>query len=169
MISSGGLGTMGYGLPAAIGAKVAQPDVLVIDIDGDVSFNMTLSDLSTASQFNIGVKVLILNNDEESMVTQLQNQYYEDRYYHTHHINPDFTVLSEAMHVPARRVSNPERVVENLEWLIYTDGPALLEVITDRKASVLPTVPAGRGLDEFIAFDEGIVVSNLSLPPQMTN
>src|SRR5205823_2834699 len=84
MITSGGLGTMGYGLPAAIGAKVARPDALVIDIDGDASFSMTLTELSTAAQFNIGVKVIVLNNEEQGMVTQWQNLFYEDRYAHTH-------------------------------------------------------------------------------------
>jgi len=78
MITSGGLGTMGFGLPAAIGAKVARPDALVIDIDGDASFNMTLTELSTAAQFNIGVKVIVLNNEEQGMVTQWQNIFYED-------------------------------------------------------------------------------------------
>jgi acetolactate synthase-1/2/3 large subunit len=70
MITSGGLGTMGYGLPAAIGAKVARPDALVIDIDGDASFNMTLTEMSTAAQFNIGVRIIVLNNEEQGMVTQ---------------------------------------------------------------------------------------------------
>ena len=69
-ITSGGLGTMGYGLPAAIGAKVACPDSTVVDIDGDASFNMTLTELSTAAQFGIGVKILILNNEEQGMVTR---------------------------------------------------------------------------------------------------
>ena len=68
MITSGGLGTMGYGLPAAIGAKVARPDALVIDIDGDASFNMTLTELSSAHQFNIGAKIIVLNNEEQGMV-----------------------------------------------------------------------------------------------------
>lgn len=155
MITSGGLGTMGYGLPAAIGAKIAHPGALVIDVDGDASFSMTLSELSTAAQFDIGVKVLLLNNEEQGMVTQLQNHYYQDRYAHTHHINPDFVKLSKAMHVQARRVSDPDDVVESLRWLVESDGPALLEVVTDKKVSVWPTVPSGRGLHEFIAYDEG--------------
>jgi acetolactate synthase-1/2/3 large subunit len=155
MITSGGLGTMGYGLPAAIGAKVAKPDALVIDIDGDASFNMTLTELSTASQFNIGVKVIVLNNEEQGMVTQWQNLFYEDRYAHTHQVNPDFIKLSEAMNVQCRRVSKPEEVKESLKWLIETDGPALLEVITDKKVPVLPMVPAGSGLHEFLVFDGG--------------
>ena len=159
MITSGGLGTMGYGLPAAIGAKVAQPDALVIDIDGDASFNMTLTELSTAAQFKIGVKVIVLNNEEQGMVTQWQNLFYEDRYAHTHQSNPDFQKLAEAMHIQCRRVSKPEDVVDALTWLINTDGPALLEVITDKKVPVLPMVPAGSGLHEFLVFDGGTFYS----------
>ncbi|RYP14848.1 hypothetical protein DL765_006066 [Monosporascus sp. GIB2] len=153
MITSGGLGTMGYGLPAAIGAKVARPDALVVDIDGDASFNMTLTELSTASQFNIGVKVIVLNNEEQGMVTQWQNLFYEDRYAHTHQKNPDFMKLADAMGVQHRRVSKPEETMDALQWLINTEGPALLEVITDKKVPVLPMVPAGSGLHEFLVWD----------------
>ncbi|OTA88169.1 hypothetical protein M434DRAFT_399126 [Hypoxylon sp. CO27-5] len=153
MVSSGGLGTMGYGLPAAIGAKVARPDALVIDIDGDASFNMTLTELSTAAQFNIGVKVIVLNNEEQGMVTQWQNLFYEDRYAHTHQKNPDFMKLADAMGVQHRRLIKPEETVESLEWLINSEGPALLEVMTDKKVPVLPMVPAGSGLHEFLVWD----------------
>lgn len=153
MITSGGLGTMGFGLPAAIGAKVARPEALVIDIDGDASFNMTLTELSTAAQFGIAVKVIVLNNEEQGMVTQWQNLFYEDRYSHTHQKNPDFMKLSEAMGLKHRRVSNPAETVDSLQWLIDCEGPALLEVITDKKVPVLPMVPAGSALDEFITWD----------------
>ncbi|UKZ74471.1 hypothetical protein TrVFT333_002140 [Trichoderma virens FT-333] len=152
-VTSGGLGTMGFGLPSAIGVAVARPDALVIDIDGDASFNMTLTELSTAAQFNIGVKVIILNNEEQGMVTQWQNLFYEDRYAHTHQRNPDFVKLADAMGVQARKVSKPEDVRASLEWLINTDGPALLEVVTDKKVPVLPMVPAGAGLHEFLVYD----------------
>ncbi|KAJ5204647.1 Acetolactate synthase [Penicillium cinerascens] len=155
IVTSGGLGTMGYGLPAAIGAKVARPDALVIDIDGDASFGMTLTELSTAVQFNIDVKVIVLNNEEQGMVTQWQNLFYEDRYAHTHHKNPDFMKLADAMGVHHRRVVEPGDLVASLEWLIGTDGPALLEVVTDKKVSVLPMVPTGCGLHEFITWDSG--------------
>lgn len=155
MITSGGLGTMGYGLPSAIGAKVARPDCLVIDIDGDASFNMTLTELSTAAQFNIGVKVLLLNNEEQGMVTQWQNLFYEDRYSHTHQKNPDFVPLARSMHVAAEQVSKSSDVEAKLKWLIEQDGPALLEVITDQKVPVLPMVPSGSGLHEFLVYDEG--------------
>ncbi|GAP86025.1 putative acetolactate synthase I II III large subunit [Rosellinia necatrix] len=153
MITSGGLGTMGYGLPAAIGAKVARPDALVIDIDGDASFNMTLTELSTAAQFNIGVKVIVLNNEEQGMVTQWQNLFYEDRYAHTHQKNPDFMKLADAMGVQHRRLIKPEETRECLKWLIESEGPALLEVQTDKKVPVLPMVPAGAGLHEFLIWD----------------
>jgi acetolactate synthase-1/2/3 large subunit len=158
MVTSGGLGTMGFGLPAAIGAKVAMPDSLVIDIDGDASFNMTLTELSTANQFNIGVKVIVLNNEEQGMVTQWQSLFYEDRFAHTHQKNPDFVKLAEAMGVQARRCLKPADVQESLEWLISGsgDGPALLEVITDKKVPVLPMVPAGKALHEFLIYDAGM-------------
>ena len=155
MITSGGLGTMGYGLPSAIGAKVARPEALVIDIDGDASFNMTLTELSTAAQFNIGVKVLLLNNEEQGMVTQWQNLFYEDRYSHTHQQNPDFVPLARAMGVAAEKITSPSEIEEKLKWLIETDGPALLEVFTDRKVPVLPMVPAGSALHEFLVYDGG--------------
>ncbi|KUI55885.1 Acetolactate synthase catalytic subunit, mitochondrial [Cytospora mali] len=153
LITSGGLGTMGFGLPAAIGAKVAKPDALVIDIDGDASFGMTLTELSTAAQFNIGVKVIVLNNEEQGMVTQWQNLFYQDRYSHTHQQNPDFMKLADAMGIAHRRVAKPGEVVDALKWLIDTDGPALLEVVTDKKVPVLPMVPTGHALHEFITWD----------------
>ncbi|KAJ5493198.1 Acetolactate synthase catalytic subunit [Penicillium diatomitis] len=154
MITSGGLGTMGFGLPSAIGAKVARPDCLVVDIDGDASFNMTLTELSTAAQFDIGVKVLLLNNEEQGMVTQWQNLFYEDRYSHTHQQNPDFVPLARSMRVAAERVSKASELEAKLKWLIEQPGPALLEVITARKVPVLPMVPSGRGLHEFLVYDE---------------
>jgi len=156
IITSGGLGTMGYGLPAAIGAKVARPDALVIDIDGDASFNMTLTEMSTARQFNIGVKVIVLNNEEQGMVTQWQNLFYEDRYAHTHQKNPDFQKLADAMGIQSRRCIKPDEVVDSLKWLIESDGPAFLEIVTDKKVPVLPMVPAGSALHEFLVYDGGM-------------
>lgn len=155
MITSGGLGTMGYGLPAAIGAKVARPDCLVIDIDGDSSFSMTLTELSTAAEFNIGCKILILNNDEQGMVTQWQTLFFEDRFSHTHQKNADFVKLGDAMGVQAKRVIKPDELEGALKWLIESDGPALLEVVVDQKVPVLPMVPTGSALHEFLVYDEG--------------
>ncbi|EWC43797.1 mitochondrial acetolactate synthase catalytic subunit [Drechslerella stenobrocha 248] len=154
MITSGGLGTMGYGLPSAIGAKVAKPDSIVIDIDGDASFQMTLMELATAAQFNIGVKIIVLNNEEQGMVTQWQSLFYEDRFAHTHQGNPDFVKLAEAMGLKALRVSTPDELQGGLKtFLEYNDGPILMEVITDRKIPVLPMVPGGKALNEFLVYD----------------
>ena len=149
LATSGGLGTMGYGLPAAIGAKVARPDALVIDIDGDASFNMTLSELGTASQFNIDVKVLLLNNEEQGMVTHLQTVYYDNRFCHSHNLNPDFVEAARAMGVQAESCSDVPDIDMKLKWLLESKGPALLEVKVAPKALSLPMVPSGRGLHEF--------------------
>lgn len=120
IVTSGGLGTMGYGLPAAIGAKVARPDALVIDIDGDASFHKSLSELSTAAQFNIGIKVIVINNEDQGLVKQRQNR------------GPDLSELANAMHVQGRTVRKPKDLADALNWLIKTDGPALLEVVTGK-------------------------------------
>lgn len=158
IVTSGGLGTMGYGLPAAIGAKVGRPDALVLDIDGDASFSMTLTELSTAAEFNIGVKVIILNNEEQGMVTQWQSLFYKDRFAHTHQRNADFVKLAEAMFVKADRAVKPEELEAKLRWLLFETGdePALLEIVTDQKVPVLPMVPGGSALHEFLVYDEGM-------------
>ncbi|KAL6714163.1 Acetolactate synthase, mitochondrial [Lecanora helva] len=153
MITSGGLGTMGFGLPSAIGAKVASPDSLVVDVDGDASFCMTQTELSTAAQFGIGIKVIVLNNEEQGMVTQWQSIFYEDRFAHTHQKNPDFVKLGEAMGVQSQRCIAPNDVEAKLKWLIESDGPALLEIVTDKKVPVLPMVEAGSGLHEMRIYD----------------
>ncbi|KAJ5456392.1 hypothetical protein N7530_011666, partial [Penicillium desertorum] len=154
MVTSGGLGTMGYGLPAAIGAKVARPEALVIDIDGDASLNMTISELLTASQFGIDVKVVLLNNEEQGMVTHLQTVYYSNRFCHSHNLNPEFVEAARAMGVQAESCSKVNDIDNKIEWLLNTSGPALLEVKVAPKALSLPMVPSGRGLDEFQFYDE---------------
>lgn len=144
---------MGYGLPAAIGAQVARPDAIVIDIDGDASFNMTLMELSSAVQARTPVKVLLLNNEEQGMVTQWQSLFYEHRYSHTHQLNPDFVKLAEAMGLKALRLSKQEDTDAILKEFVDYEGPILLEVQIEKKVPVLPMVPTGKGLHEFINFD----------------
>lgn len=131
MITSGGLGTMGFGLPSAIGAKVARPDAIVIDIDGDASFNMSLQELSTAAQFNIGVKIVVLNNEEQGMVTQWQNLFYDNRFSWTHQSNPDFVKLADAMGLVGLRCTKIEDLAGSIKQLLETEGPVLLEVKVD--------------------------------------
>ncbi|CAR29912.1 ZYRO0G19954p [Zygosaccharomyces rouxii] len=153
-ITSGGLGTMGYGLPAAIGAQIAKPNALVFDIDGDASFNMTLTELSSAVQAKTPIKILVLNNEEQGMVTQWQSLFYEHRYSHTHQLNPDFVKLSEAMGLKGMRLTDQSKTDEVLkEFVEYNDGPVLLEVEVAPKVPVLPMVPGGKGLEEFINYD----------------
>lgn len=156
IVTSGGLGTMGYGLPAAIGAKIARPDCTVIDVDGDASFNMTLTELSTAAQYNIGVKAVVLNNEEQGMVTQWQSLFYEDRYSHTHQRNPHFMKLAEATGVKGIRIEKLADLEAGLKEMLETEGPVLCEVMVDQKVPVLPMVPAGKGLDECIVYDAAV-------------
>ncbi|KAH3687508.1 hypothetical protein WICPIJ_001502 [Wickerhamomyces pijperi] len=155
-ITSGGLGTMGYGLPAAIGAQVAKPDAIVIDIDGDASFNMTLMEMTSAVQAGAPVKVVVLNNEEQGMVTQWQSLFYEHRYAHTHQVNPDFIKLSEAMGFKGIRLEKQEDVQTKLKEFLDCKEPVLLEVMVEKKVPVLPMVPAGKGLHEFIVFDASV-------------
>ncbi|KAG0172539.1 Acetolactate synthase, mitochondrial [Apophysomyces sp. BC1015] len=149
-ITSGGLGTMGYGLPSAIGAKVARPDKIVVDIDGDASFSMTAMELATAAEFNIGVKVLLLNNSFQGMVKQWQDLFYENRYSGTTMKNPDFVKLAEAMGVKAIRVTKTSEVPEKMAEFLAHDGPVLLDAVVCKKEHLFPMVPAGKALNDFI-------------------
>lgn len=152
MLTSGGLGTMGYGLPAAIAAKVARPECLVIDIDGDASFSMNMAELATAAQYNIPVKVLLCNNEEMGMVSDLQRFYFSERFVHNRHRNPDFVKASQALGVAADRAADPKELDEKLQWLIDQEGPAVLEIVSERNTPVWPIVPAGKALHEFITY-----------------
>ncbi|KAF9218232.1 putative glyoxylate carboligase [Gyrodon lividus] len=150
MVTSGGLGTMGYGLPSAIGAKVAAPNKTVIDIDGDASFSMTAMELATAAQFAIGVKVLVLNNEFQGMVLQWQDLFYDARYSHTRMTNPDFVLLAKAMGVHAIRCSSVDDLPAKMkEFLEYDESkPILMECVVERNEHVYPMVPAGKALHE---------------------
>ncbi|SGZ51205.1 CIC11C00000002415 [Sungouiella intermedia] len=152
-ITSGGLGTMGYGLPAAIGAQIGKPDAIVIDIDGDASFNMTLMEMSSAVQAGAPVKVCVLNNEEQGMVTQWQSLFYEHRYSHTHQSNPDFMKLAEAMGLKGIRVTEQEQMKGAVKEFLDCTEPVLMEVIVEKKVPVLPMVPGGKALDDFIVYD----------------
>lgn len=150
MVTSGGLGTMGFGLPAAIGAKVAAPKKVVVDIDGDASFSMTAMELATAAQYDIGVKVLILNNEFQGMVLQWQDLFYEKRYSHTRMTNPDFVLLAKAMGVHAIRCHSIEELPAKMkEFLEYDNSkPVVLECLVEKNEHVFPMVPAGKALHE---------------------
>uniref|UniRef100_A0A7S0H0M9 Acetolactate synthase n=1 Tax=Amorphochlora amoebiformis TaxID=1561963 RepID=A0A7S0H0M9_9EUKA len=150
MITSGGLGTMGYGLPAAIGAKLAAPDKIVVDIDGDASYCMTGMELMTASEFNIGVKILVLNNDFQGMVKQWQDLFYDERYSATRMTNPDFVKMAESFHCKGIRCRTQEELPELMKEFLAHDGPVVFEVLVDKREHVYPMVPAGKSLDEMV-------------------
>nr|GAT55215.1 acetolactate synthase [Mycena chlorophos] len=152
LVTSGGLGTMGFGLPAAIGAKVAAPEKTVIDIDGDASFSMTAMELQTAAQYNIGVKVLVLNNEFQGMVLQWQDLFYDARYSHTRMANPDFVKLAQAMGVHALRCESLADLPAKMgEFLAYDDSkPVLMECLVEKHEHVFPMVAAGKALHEYI-------------------
>lgn len=148
-VSSGGLGTMGFGAPSAIGAQVGAPDKIVVDIDGDASFSMTAMEMQTATQFNIPAKFLILNNSGQGMVVQWQDLFYEERYAHTKQINPDFCLLAQSMGVKSVHIATKDELPAKMkEFLEYRDGPMLCEVVVDQKEHVYPMVPAGKALHE---------------------
>ncbi|TCD64253.1 Acetolactate synthase, mitochondrial [Steccherinum ochraceum] len=149
MITSGGLGTMGFGLPSAIGAKVAAPEKTVIDIDGDASLSMTAMELQTAGQFGIGVKVLVINNEFQGMVQQWQDLFYDARYAHTQMRNPDFIALAKSMNVHAIRCHHADELPAKMkEFLEYDNSkPVLLECLVQAD-HVFPMVPAGKALHE---------------------
>ncbi|KAJ1654161.1 Acetolactate synthase, mitochondrial [Dispira simplex] len=156
-ITSGGLGTMGYGLPAAIGAKVAFPEKLVIDIDGDASFCMTGMELATMSQYQLGVKVLILNNEFQGMVKQWQDIFYSERYSGTPMRNPNFVQLAGAMGMKSLRCVDPQQLRGALQEFLATDGPVVLEVVVDKKDHVYPMVPAGKALHEMLLGENQVI------------
>jgi acetolactate synthase I/II/III large subunit len=149
-VTSGGLGTMGFGLPAAIGAKVAAPQKTVIDIDGDASLSMTAMELATASQYGIGVKVLVFNNEFQGMVQQWQDLFYDQRYSHTRMTNPDFVLLARSMGVHAIRCHSFEELPAKMKEFLEYDGakPVLMECLVDKNEHVFPMVPAGKALHE---------------------
>ena len=151
-ISSGGLGTMGFGLPAAIGAKMGFPDKIVFDIAGDGSFQMNIQELATAVKNNINVKVAILNNSCLGMVRQWQELFYEKKYSHTIlDNNPDFVKIAEAYGAKGLRVTRKKDVEEALKEAIKIDAPFVLDFVVAPEENVFPMVPAGASLTEMLS------------------
>ena len=147
-ISSGGLGTMGYGLPAAIGAKVANPEKNVIVFMGDGGFQMNIQELGTILQSGIDVKMVLMNNSWLGMVRQWQELFYDKRYSFTHLHNPDFQMISRAYGIPSARVTSLEGLDDAIEQMMSTDGPFLLEACVDGGENIFPMIPAGATIDK---------------------
>lgn len=142
-VTSGGAGTMGFALPAAIGAKVARPEKDVVAVIGDGGYQMTVQELGTILQYKIPVKIIVLNNSYLGMVRQWQQLFHDKRYSCTDLVNPDFVKLAEAYDIPARRVTRREDLVSALEELIKADTASFLEVVVGKEDNVFPMVPAG--------------------------
>jgi acetolactate synthase-1/2/3 large subunit len=150
-LTSGGLGTMGYGLPAAIGAKLARPDAVVIDIAGDASIQMNIQELATARQYGCPVKVAILNNQFLGMVRQWQELFYDKRYASTEmDIAPDFVALAEAYGAVGLRATKKSEVVEVIKQALAVDNTVLMDFRIAREEGVYPMVPAGKATTEML-------------------
>lgn len=148
-LSSGGLGTMGYGFPAAIGAQLARPDYLVIDIAGDGSIQMNIQELATAVQYKIPVKIVILNNGFLGMVRQWQELFYDKRYSHTDMTHaPDFVKVAEAYGLTGLRATKPEEVEAVLRKGLETPGPVVMDFVVSREECVYPMVSPGASIHE---------------------
>ena len=150
LITSGGAGTMGFGLPASIGAWFAHQDREIWLVDGDGSFQMTQAELSTAVQEGANVKVAIMNNGFLGMVRQWQEFFMNKRYAATAITGPDFVKLAQAHSIPAKRITDPENVSSAIEFARNTPGPVLLDFMVEKEESVFPMVPTGASLDEMI-------------------
>lgn len=150
-LSSGGLGTMGYGFPAAIGAQVAFPDKIVIDIAGDGSIQMNIQELATVAQYKLPVKIAILNNGYLGMVRQWQERFYDNVYAHTDIMAaPDFVKLAEAYGALGLRARTTAEVEPMIKQALDTPGPVIMDFIVEREESVYPMVPAGVSMKEMI-------------------
>ncbi len=147
-ITSGGLGTMGFALPAAIGAKLGEPGREVVAVIGDGGFQMTLQELGTVMQERLPVKLVILNNGHLGMVRQWQELFFEGRYSFVTLANPDFIAIAAGYGIPGQRISAREDLGAALEGLLAHDGPYLLEVAVGCEDNVFPMIPAGAAVDE---------------------
>jgi acetolactate synthase I/II/III large subunit len=154
-LTSGGLGTMGYGLPAAIGAQLAHRNALVVDIAGEASILMNIQELSTAVQFRLPVKIFIINNMYMGMVRQWQELLHGGRYSESYSdALPDFVKLAEAYHCAGLRVTDPAKVDDTIREMMAIDKPVIVDVVVDQKENCFPMIPSGKPHNEMILGDE---------------
>lgn len=149
-VTSGGAGTMGFALPAAMGAKMALPAQQVVAVIGDGGYQMTVQELGTIMQYNIGVKILVLNNSFLGMVRQWQQLFHGKRYSFTEMTNPDFVKLAGAYNIPARRVEAREDLAGALREMLDANTSYFLEVVVGKEDNVFPMVPAGAGVADVL-------------------
>jgi acetolactate synthase-1/2/3 large subunit len=149
-VSSGGAGTMGFGLPAAFGAKIAAPDKQVVAFIGDGGFQMTIQELGMCSQWNVGVKIVILDNEFLGMVRQWQQLFFERRYSFTELKNPDFVKIGEGFGVKRKKIVHASELKEAVAEMLAFDGPYLLHVMVEKEENIFPMVPAGASVAEIV-------------------
>jgi acetolactate synthase-1/2/3 large subunit len=150
-ISSGGLGTMGFGFPAAMGAKLARPDRTVVAVVGDGGFQMTMQDLITAVEHRVAVPIIVLNNGALGMVRQWQTFFYRDRRSASVLRNPDFARIADAFGARGIRVERPEQVTPALHAALADErGPVVVDVLCDPEENCLPMIPSGQSVAEMI-------------------
>jgi acetolactate synthase-1/2/3 large subunit len=150
-LTSGGLGTMGYGVPAAVGAQIANPDDLVMCVSGDASFMMNMQELATIKQYNLPVKIFILNNRYMGMVRQWQELIYEKRESQSYMESlPDFIKLAESFGIKGMECSNPQELDEKIMEMIAHKGPVLFNCVVDKSENVFPMIPAGSAHNEIL-------------------
>ena len=147
-ITSGGLGTMGFGLPAAIGAKMAAPEREVISISGDGGYQMTIQELGTIFQQKVAVKVVVLNNGFLGMVRQWQQLFFDKRYASTEMTNPDFVAIAKGYYLNARRVTKREELADAVEEMIASKEAYFLEVCVEKEGNVFPMIPTGASVSD---------------------
>jgi acetolactate synthase-1/2/3 large subunit len=150
-MTSGGLGTMGYGLPAAMGVQVAHPDALVIDIAGEASILMNIQEMSTVAQFRLPVKVFILNNQYMGMVRQWQELLHGGRYSESYTAAlPDFVKLAESFHGVGLRAESVDQLDDVIREMIAVDRPVIADIMVDQKENCFPMIPSGAAHNEMI-------------------
>lgn len=147
-VTSGGLGTMGFALPAAIGAKMGAPEREVVAIIGDGGFQMTIQELGTIFQTQAAVKVVVLNNDFLGMVRQWQQLFFDKRYASTEMVNPDFVKIAEGYFIDAKRVTKREDLSSAVDEMVASDRPYFLEVCVEKEDNVFPMIPSGASVSD---------------------
>jgi acetolactate synthase-1/2/3 large subunit len=155
-ITSGGLGTMGFALPAAIGAAYGDPSRTTVAIIGDGGFQMTLQELGTIMQFKPNVKIMILNNQFLGMVRQWQQLFHQKRYSFVDITSPDFVQVAKGFGIPGQSISERKDLKAALQKMLQTDGSFLLEVMVGKENNVFPMVPQGRGVAEIVLSSEEV-------------
>ncbi len=149
-VTSGGLGTMGYGLPAGVGAHFAAPHRTVVAIIGDGGFQMTIQELGTIAQNQIPLKIVILNNNFLGMVRQWQELFFEKRYSFTRLANPDFVMIAKGYGIKGQKVDKRENLEKTVQEMLDHSGPYLLEVVVEKEDNVFPMVPAGASVSHIM-------------------